>query len=448
MPGHPNNIRQTSTTPPHLAAPISTTGPTAPTKPAFAKPLNLYQRQQPYPPNMYAAVSNNNNNNNLSPFYYYTPTTPTPSSNLVYSSSSSPRDLPISPATIYAAPTPPVPTAMMDHGLYIDPVYAQQQHQHNEYITSIKSVSMPMMSSPVAPTAGGMDFSWITTADGSVPIAATAGTESNPDFVGYTCAAPQSLPPQPQYPYEPDTPSNWVPTSTSAFDNSIAVAADLNDDFSSAGELTDDAYDHDHQVYDWYALDGAMPLSQLSSDCCATPMSTASTTPLPQYQSSSAMTSLVPYSSAPPAPPASLVVDDDTDVPMEKKYQCQICGKYFRRDLPRHVRTHQEEGRFTCPFSRDQCPHKRGQFNRPYDFKKHLLHGHFTFDDQKRVRSFRNLRSKLSFSGVCGCGKRFTASDWLEHHVLGGQDRCPLLIGVAADRLARSRQRHSSLDHC
>jgi hypothetical protein len=420
---------------------------------------------------MYAAISHNSNsnNNNLSSFYYYTPTTPTTSSNFVYSNSSSPRDLPISPATIYAAPTPPVPAAMMDHGLYIDPVYAQQQH--NEYITSMKSVNLQMMSSPVATTAAvmddasgtGMEFSWITTADVSVPTAATAGTESgfstptaNPDFVGYTCAAPL-LPPQQQqqYPYEPkvSTPSNWIPTTTSTlFDNSIAttvsMATDLKDDFSSAGELTDDAYDHDHhhhdhQVYEWYTPDGTMPLSQISSDCCTAPMSTDSTTPIPQYQSG-AMTSLVPY----PAPPAILEAngDDDTNVPMEKKYQCQICGKYFRRDLPRHVRTHQEEGRFTCPFSRDQCPHKRGQFNRPYDFKKHLLHGHFTFDDQKRVRSFRNLRSKLSFSGVCGCGKRFVASDWLEQHVLGGQDRCPLLIGFAADRLARSRQRRSSLD--
>ncbi|KAF5102260.1 hypothetical protein D0Z00_000443 [Geotrichum galactomycetum] len=281
---------------------------------------------------MYAAVSHNNNNNNLSSFYYYPPTTPTASSNLVYSSSSSPRDLPISPATIYAAPTSSVPVAMMDHGLYIDPVYAQQQHQHNEYITSIKSVNLQMMSSPVASTtaavmddASGMEFSWITAAEVAVPTAATAGTESgfststaNPDFVGYTCAAP-SLQPQ-QYPYEPEvsTPSNWVPTTTSSsFDNSIATATDLTDDFSSAGEMTDDAYDydhhhHDHQVYDWYPADGPMPLSQINNDCCAAPMSTdSSTTPIPQYQSEG-MTSLVPYSAL---PPPAVNGDDDPDAP-------------------------------------------------------------------------------------------------------------------------------------
>ena len=119
---------------------------------------------------------------------------------------------------------------------------------------------------------------------------------------------------------------------------------------------------------------------------------------------------------------------------LEKKYQCQICGKFFRRDLPRHLRTHQEIARFTCPYPRDRCPHKRGQFNRPYDFKKHLLHGHFTFDDQKRVRSFRNLRSKLSYYGTCVCGQRFQANKWLEEHVLSTTNRCPLLMGLADDR--------------
>lgn len=121
---------------------------------------------------------------------------------------------------------------------------------------------------------------------------------------------------------------------------------------------------------------------------------------------------------------------------MLKKYQCQICGKYFRRDLPRHLRTHQEVARFTCPYPRDRCPHKRGQFNRPYDFKKHLLHCHFTFDDQKKVRSFRNLRSKLNHMGTCTCGQRFTADKWLEEHVLGGSNRCSVLVGPPLDRLS------------
>lgn len=124
---------------------------------------------------------------------------------------------------------------------------------------------------------------------------------------------------------------------------------------------------------------------------------------------------------------------------LEKKYQCQICGKYFRRDLPRHLRTHLEITRFECPFPREICPHKQGQFNRPYDFKKHLLHGHFIFDDQKKVRSFRDLHQKLSYTGTCRCGLRFTAGEWLDKHVLAGDNRCPFLVKIPKDNLAATR---------
>jgi DNA-directed RNA polymerase subunit RPC12/RpoP len=119
----------------------------------------------------------------------------------------------------------------------------------------------------------------------------------------------------------------------------------------------------------------------------------------------------------------------------EKKYKCNICGKYFRRDLPRHIRTHQKTARFVCPFPRATCPHKRGQFNRPYDFKKHLLHGHFVFDDQKTVRSFRDLCSKLSYPGTCMCGMRFVAKDWLDSHVLNANTHCPCLERHMSDNL-------------
>lgn len=118
-----------------------------------------------------------------------------------------------------------------------------------------------------------------------------------------------------------------------------------------------------------------------------------------------------------------------------KKFQCHICGKYFRRDLPRHLRTHQEVARFVCPYPQDTCPHKRGQFNRPYDFKKHLLHGHFVFDEQKTVRSFRDLHSKLPYMGTCICGMRFSADDWLNNHVLGGDQSCPYLVRSISDNL-------------
>lgn len=136
---------------------------------------------------------------------------------------------------------------------------------------------------------------------------------------------------------------------------------------------------------------------------------------------------------------SSSVTTPGTNQTMEKKYQCQICGKYFRRDLPRHLRTHLEITRFECPFPREICPHKQGQFNRPYDFKKHLLHGHFVFDDQKKVKSFRDLHAKLSYTGTCRCGLRFQAGEWLDEHVLDGKNRCPYLVKMPTDNLAATR---------
>lgn len=92
------------------------------------------------------------------------------------------------------------------------------------------------------------------------------------------------------------------------------------------------------------------------------------------------------------------------------------------------MRTHEETARFVCPFPRGHCPHKRGQFNRPYDFKKHLLHGHFVFDN-KESKSYKDLKSKLSEFGTCTCGTRYQAEDWLNIHVLGSDPSllCPLL---------------------
>lgn len=107
---------------------------------------------------------------------------------------------------------------------------------------------------------------------------------------------------------------------------------------------------------------------------------------------------------------------------------CPICKKVLKRDLTRHMRTHEEVGRFICPFPREQCSHKRGQFNRPYDFKKHLLHQHFNFDKAKQVRKYRDLQSKLTCHGKCPCGQGdFLAQDWLSNHVLGGDNICPLI---------------------
>lgn len=97
---------------------------------------------------------------------------------------------------------------------------------------------------------------------------------------------------------------------------------------------------------------------------------------------------------------------------------CHICEKYISRDIRRHLRTHDEVGRFQCVFPKSTCSHKTGYFNRPYDYKKHLLHAHFNFDDPK-ARTFNNLTEKLPYYGSCNaCGQRFVACEWLDHHVL------------------------------
>lgn len=96
---------------------------------------------------------------------------------------------------------------------------------------------------------------------------------------------------------------------------------------------------------------------------------------------------------------------------------CEICGKRITRDMSRHMRTHQVEARFTCKFPKLQCRHKLGRFNRPYDYKKHLLNRHFQFDDPD-IKRLHNLSDKLNSWGTCPCGMRFLASVWLSEHIL------------------------------
>ena len=96
---------------------------------------------------------------------------------------------------------------------------------------------------------------------------------------------------------------------------------------------------------------------------------------------------------------------------------CEICGKRITRDMSRHMRTHQVEARFTCKFPKLQCRHKLGRFNRPYDYKKHLLNRHFQFDDPD-IKRLHNLSDKLNSWGTCPCGIRFLASVWLSEHIL------------------------------
>lgn len=96
---------------------------------------------------------------------------------------------------------------------------------------------------------------------------------------------------------------------------------------------------------------------------------------------------------------------------------CTVCSKRITRDMSRHMRTHQIIPRFQCTFPKLQCNHKSGRFNRPYDFKKHLLNRHFKFDDSE-IKKIHNLSDKLNHEGTCPCGMRFISKDWLDEHIL------------------------------
>lgn len=97
---------------------------------------------------------------------------------------------------------------------------------------------------------------------------------------------------------------------------------------------------------------------------------------------------------------------------------CSVCDKYISRDIARHMRIHDEVGRFQCVYPKAMCNHKTQNFNRPYDYKKHLLHLHFVFDDPKG-KAANTLTDKLPIMGSCeACGARMIANDWLESHIL------------------------------
>ncbi|CAN3376486.1 hypothetical protein DIURU_000147 [Diutina rugosa] len=118
---------------------------------------------------------------------------------------------------------------------------------------------------------------------------------------------------------------------------------------------------------------------------------------------------------------------------------CSICEKYISRDLTRHMRIHNDVGRFQCVYPKSMCNHKTQYFNRPYDYKKHLLHMHFKFDDPKG-KAAHTLTDKLPSAGQCSaCGAKYIAKDWLEFHVLSQdpESRCPYIEG--------SRMPHSGI---
>lgn len=107
--------------------------------------------------------------------------------------------------------------------------------------------------------------------------------------------------------------------------------------------------------------------------------------------------------------------------------RCEVCGRDITRDFTRHMRTHDAVSRFRCVFPPEFCTHKTGSFNRQYDFKKHLLHTHFIFNDPV-VRRMKSLHHKLNHEGRCLCGKNMVAQEWLEHITTmdtQGQYVCP-----------------------
>lgn len=110
--------------------------------------------------------------------------------------------------------------------------------------------------------------------------------------------------------------------------------------------------------------------------------------------------------------------------------QCGVCNKFIRRDMSRHMRTHEAVLRFQCHFLLVRCLHKTHQFNRPYDYKKHLLNMHFQFLDPQ-VKKMHNLNEKLPHAGKCACDQLrvFNAREWLELHILTNDrlKQCALL---------------------
>ncbi|KAG7193861.1 uncharacterized protein KQ657_005059 [Scheffersomyces spartinae] len=121
-----------------------------------------------------------------------------------------------------------------------------------------------------------------------------------------------------------------------------------------------------------------------------------------------------------------------------KGSMCTVCKKFIKRDFTRHMRIHDRVGRFQCVYPKSMCLHKTQNFNRPYDYKKHLLHIHFVFENHWG-KITKLLTDKLPLTGSClACGEMFIASDWLENHVLttDSSRRCKHVIAPTKDNMA------------
>ncbi|CAK7892284.1 hypothetical protein CAAN1_01S07338 [[Candida] anglica] len=155
--------------------------------------------------------------------------------------------------------------------------------------------------------------------------------------------------------------------------------------------------------------------------------------PRPQFERKNSNQSITSLSSTGSAKDSASTAASLSTATVSKKKRfpkgsiCMVCEKYISRDMTRHMRIHDERGRFQCVYPKDMCNHKTGNFNRPYDYKKHLLHIHFEFDDP-RGRAAHTLTDKLPMTGKCkACKQRFTANDWLEHHILSSSERCAFI---------------------
>lgn len=149
----------------------------------------------------------------------------------------------------------------------------------------------------------------------------------------------------------------------------------------------------------------------------------------------------------------SVGVDKDKAGPTKKKrgvngVVCSICDKFISRDFSRHMRIHDEAGRFQCVFPAVFCKHKSRKFNRPYDYKKHLLNIHFIFDDPA-AKLAPNLTEKLMIEGQCSaCEQRFIANEWLENHIVSTNEntKCYGLDHLVKLYLEESREERPKVE--
>lgn len=105
---------------------------------------------------------------------------------------------------------------------------------------------------------------------------------------------------------------------------------------------------------------------------------------------------------------------------------CQVCGKRSN-DMLRHIRIHDTNPRFRCKFPSSKCNYKTINYKRRYEFKRHLLSKHFTFDDIRMDRKM-TVSSVLDHVGNCACGLHTTGRLWLDNHILTEDESmsCPL----------------------